>query len=82
MFRKSVTFASIVVVGMAVSGWVLLAGQEGAKAPTVTRTVLNQQDLAGPATPRRSFVCNFRSGHGRVGISTPERSSRRWPKAR
>ena len=48
MFKKSVTFASIVVVVTVLSGWVLLAGQAGAKPPTVTRTVLNQQDLSVP----------------------------------
>ncbi len=48
MFKKSVTFASIVVVVTVLSGWVLVAGQAGAKPPTVTRTVLNQQDLSVP----------------------------------
>jgi quercetin dioxygenase-like cupin family protein len=48
MFKKSAMIASVFVAVMVVSGWVLLAGQEGAKAPTVTRTILNQQDLAVP----------------------------------
>jgi quercetin dioxygenase-like cupin family protein len=48
MFKNFATVASIVVVVMALSGWVLVADQAGASSPTVTRTVLNQQDLAIP----------------------------------
>ena len=48
MFRNSATFALTIAVVMALSGWALLADQAGAKPPTVTRTVLNQQDLAVP----------------------------------
>lgn len=48
MFKNFRTWASIVVVGAGLSGWVLLANQAGAKPPTVTRTVLNQQDLPVP----------------------------------
>lgn len=48
MFRKLVTAISLIVIVASLSGWVLQADQEGAKPPTVTRTVLNQQDLAVP----------------------------------
>jgi quercetin dioxygenase-like cupin family protein len=47
MFKKFAV-AFIVVVGIMVSGWALRADQADAKAPTVTRTVLNQQDLPMP----------------------------------
>ena len=48
MFKKFAILAFIVVVGIMVSGWALRADQADAKAPTVTRTVLNQQDLPMP----------------------------------
>ena len=48
MFKKFAVVAFIVVVGIMVSGWALRADQADAKAPTVTRTVLNQQDLPMP----------------------------------
>ncbi len=48
MSRKFAVVASIIVVGAMLSGWVLRADQAGAAAPTVTRTVLNQQDLPMP----------------------------------
>ena len=48
MFKKFAIIAFIVVVGIMVSGWALRADQAGAAAPTVTRTVLNQQDLPVP----------------------------------
>jgi quercetin dioxygenase-like cupin family protein len=47
MFRKSAFIALLIVIS-GVSGWVLRADQTPAAAPTVTRTVLNQQDLAVP----------------------------------
>jgi quercetin dioxygenase-like cupin family protein len=47
MSQTSFKVALIVVVAMAFSGWVL-ADQAAAPAPTVTRTVLRQQDLAVP----------------------------------
>ena len=48
MFKSSFKLAPIVVVVMAFSGWGLLAQQATAPAPTVTRTVMNQQDLPVP----------------------------------
>jgi quercetin dioxygenase-like cupin family protein len=48
MLKSSIRVAQIVVVVMAFSGWGLLAKQAAAPAPTVTRTVLNQQDLPVP----------------------------------
>ena len=48
MTRKSVIVALFVVLAGAVTGWTLRADQADAKAPTVTRTVLNQQDLPMP----------------------------------
>jgi len=47
MFRKFAVLAAIIVVVTGISGWVLYADQAPA-APTVTRTVLNQQDLPMP----------------------------------
>ena len=46
MFKSSIKVASIVVAVVAFSGWGLLAQQ--AAAPTVTRTILKQQDLPVP----------------------------------
>ena len=48
MFQTSFKVATIVVLVMAFSGWGVLADQAAAPAPTVTRTVLRQQDLAVP----------------------------------
>ena len=48
MFKSSSKIALIVMVVMAFSGWAVLAKQAAAPAPTVTRTVLNQQDLPVP----------------------------------
>jgi quercetin dioxygenase-like cupin family protein len=48
MFQTSFKVAIIVVVVMAFSGWGVLADQAAAPAPSVTRTVLRQQDLAVP----------------------------------
>jgi quercetin dioxygenase-like cupin family protein len=47
MFKRSATIAAIATVIM-LSGWVLAADQASKPAPTVTRTVLNQQDLGVP----------------------------------
>ena len=47
MFKNSFKVAMIVVVMVALSGWRPLANQTAA-APTVKRTVLNQQDLSIP----------------------------------
>jgi quercetin dioxygenase-like cupin family protein len=47
MFKNSFKVAMIVVVMVAFSGWRPLANQTAA-APTVKRTVLNQQDLSIP----------------------------------
>ena len=48
MFRYLAALTSIGAVVMGSSGSVLRAGQTAAKPPAVTRTVLNQQDLAVP----------------------------------
>jgi quercetin dioxygenase-like cupin family protein len=48
MFKYSMKIAWIVVAVIAFSGWALLADQAAAPAPTVTRTVLIQQDVAIP----------------------------------
>ena len=49
MFQTSFKVAAIVVFVMASSGWGVLADQAATPAgPTVTRTVLRQQDLAVP----------------------------------
>jgi quercetin dioxygenase-like cupin family protein len=51
MLKRSMTIASIVLVVMAFSAWRLTANQAagaGTTAPTVKRTVLNQQDLPIP----------------------------------
>jgi quercetin dioxygenase-like cupin family protein len=45
MLKKS-AFIALMIVVTGLSGWVLRADQ--AAAPTVTRTILNQQDLAVP----------------------------------
>jgi quercetin dioxygenase-like cupin family protein len=51
MLKRSMTIASIVLVVMAFSAWRLTANQAAGAAttaPTVKRTVLNQQDLPIP----------------------------------
>jgi quercetin dioxygenase-like cupin family protein len=48
MFRKPATLVLILGALVALSGLALSADQAGDKTPTVTRTVLNQQDLAVP----------------------------------
>ena len=48
MFKNFATTVSVIGIAAAFFGLVLLADQSSAKAPTVTRTVLNQQDLAIP----------------------------------
>lgn len=48
MFQTSFKVSMIVAIVMAFSGWAVLADQAAAPAPTVTRTVLRQQDLAVP----------------------------------
>lgn len=47
MLKKS-AFITLMIVVTGLSGWVLRADQAPAAAPTVTRTILNQQDLAVP----------------------------------
>jgi quercetin dioxygenase-like cupin family protein len=46
--QKKVAFIVLFVLITGVSGWVLRAQQKPAAGPTVTRTVLNQQDLSVP----------------------------------
>jgi quercetin dioxygenase-like cupin family protein len=48
MSRNSAKLVFVVVVAVALSSWALVANQAAKPAPTVTRTVLNQQDLAVP----------------------------------
>ncbi len=48
MLRKFIWAAVTAAFVASFSGWVLRADQQGAQAPTVTRSVLNQQDLAVP----------------------------------
>ena len=48
MLKNSITIAGIVLVVTAFSGWAVRADQAAPAAPTVTRTVLIQQDLPIP----------------------------------
>jgi quercetin dioxygenase-like cupin family protein len=48
MFQTSFNVTRVVILGIALSGAAVLADQAAAPAPTVTRTVLKQQDLAVP----------------------------------
>ena len=48
MLKRSLAVASIVLIVTALSAWRLGANQAAGAAPTVKRTVLNQQDLPVP----------------------------------